>query len=177
MNSLENRLIEAFQKFGFDEYKKIKTTEVVVTQDVFKQCERNTCGNFGKNHACPPRAGDEETRSARIMKYENAFVINKILPIKSRKDMEESMNILIEANKKLRNEFIHDDVVVMASGPCNICEECTALIDKPCRFPDKTQYSMEGCGIDVVRMSMNLKMTYNAGMGKAAFFALVLYKE
>ncbi len=36
---------------------------------------------------------------------------------------------------------------------------------------------MEGSGIDVVRMSMNLDMTYNAGSGKIGFFALILYND
>jgi len=66
--------------------------------------------------------------------------------------------------------------MVMAAGPCTVCEKCSALDDEPCRFPEETAYSMEGSGIDVVRMSMNAKMTYNAGLGKAAFFCLALYR-
>jgi len=36
---------------------------------------------------------------------------------------------------------------------------------------------MEGSGIDVMRMSMNKKMIYNAGKGKVGFFSLVLYND
>ena len=42
-------------------------------------------------------------------------------------------------------------------------------------FSEKTQYSMEGSGIDVVRMAIDHKMTYNAGRGKVGYFTLVLY--
>ncbi|MCR3921891.1 MAG: DUF2284 domain-containing protein, partial [Firmicutes bacterium] len=80
-------------------------------------------------------------------------------------------------NKELRKEFAADDVFIMGAGPCTLCEKCTALTEDDCRFPEKTQYSMEGSGIDVVRMSMNKKMTYNAGAGRVGYFTLVLYKE
>ncbi len=177
MNDLEKRFVETFEKLGFYEYRKISTNEIVITQDVFDQCKRNTCGNFGKNHACPPRAGTEEERRARLTRYKDGFVVNYIASIKSSKDMKESMEIISKANDDLRLAFDGEDVMVLASGPCKFCETCAALMDEPCRFPDKTQYSMEGCGIDVVRMSINLKMTYNAGMGNAAFFTLVLYNN
>lgn len=177
MEKLEKRLIEAFGTYGFYENKKIKTSDVIITQDVFKQCERNTCGNFGKNHACPPKAGSEEERIARVMKYEDAFLINIVLSIKSRQDMMDSGILFNDAVTKLQNEFESEDVLIMGAGPCLVCKECAALIDEPCRFPEKTQYSMEGSGIDVVRMSINSGMTYNAGMGKAAFFCMVLYRN
>lgn len=175
MENLETRLVKTFDLLGFTEYKKIDTDEIVFSADVFKQCEKNTCGMFGKNHGCPPKAGNEAERKARIMIYDTAYVISMILSIKKRTEMSHSMELLRNAIDEIRKEFKDENVTVMGTGPCNICEECTALKNEPCRFPDKTLYSMEGSGIDVVRMSMNLQMTYNAGSGNIAFFALVLY--
>jgi predicted metal-binding protein len=174
---LRERLIEAFTKLGFDEYREIKVDNIVFSQDVFNQCARNTCGNFGKNHACPPGAGTEEERKARVRKYDQAFILCKIISILSGDDMMESMGILGNLNKALRKEFAAEDVLILGAGPCTLCEKCSALDGEPCRFPDKKQYSMEGNGIDVVRMSMDQKMTYNAGMGKVGFFSLVLYNH
>jgi len=174
---LRERLIETFTKLGFDEYREIKVDNIVFSQDVFDQCARNTCGNFGKNHACPPGAGTEEERKARVQKYGHAFILCKIISIRSRKEMKESVEILDNLNKALRKEFTADDVLIMGAGPCTLCEKCSALEGEPCRFPDKKQYSMEGSGIDVVRMSMDQNMTYNAGMGKVGFFTLVLYNH
>ena len=175
MTGLDENLIKSFGQLGFTEYRKIDTSEIIFSSDVFKQCEKNTCGMFGKNHGCPPKAGSEEERKARVMKYQNAFIINKILPISSRQEMQESMGQLKKSVNALREIFKENAILVLSTGPCDICDTCTALEDKPCRFPKRTLYSMEGCGIDVVRMSIDLNMTYNAGMGKAAFFALVLY--
>ena len=176
MTNLESRLIKSFAQLGFTEYRKIDTNEITFSSDVFKQCEKNTCGMFGKNHGCPPKAGSEEKCKARVMKYDTAYVISMILSIKNRKEMSHSMELLHNAINEIRKEFKDENVTVMGTGPCNICEECTALKNEPCRFPDKTLYSMEGSGIDVVRMSMNLKMKYNTGKGSVAFFALVLYE-
>lgn len=174
---LKERLIEAFKEIGFDEYKEIKTSDIVFSQDVFNQCEKNTCGNFGKNHACPPKSGTVDERKENILKYKNAFIISKIVSIKTRKEMMESLELVAKVNKDLRKTFANENVGIMGAGPCTKCKECTALNNEPCRFPDKIEYSMEGSGIDVVRMSMNYKMTYNAGAGKIGYFTLVLYNN
>ena len=133
---------------------------MIITPDVFKQCERNTCGNFGKNHACPPKAGSEEERIARVKKYDDGYLVNIVLSIKNREDMMNSGVLFNEATSKLSKLFENDDVFVMGAGPCTICKKCSALDEEPCRFQEKIQYSMEGSGIDVMRMSMNFKMTY-----------------
>ncbi|KPU45544.1 hypothetical protein OXPF_07770 [Oxobacter pfennigii] len=174
---LMDKLIQAFNDFGFDEYKEIQQKDIIFSKDVFDQCARNTCGNFGKNYACPPRAGNEDERKAKVMKYNKGFVLSKIASIKTRDEMKNSMEAVADSTKKLRQAFEDEDVFIMGAGKCTVCEKCAALEDKPCRFPKKIQYSMEGSGIDVVRMSMNQKMTYNAGGGKVGFFTLVLYNE
>lgn len=174
---LKERLMKAFEAIGFDEYKEIKNSDIIFSQDVFDQCARNTCGNFGKNHGCPPAAGNEDERKARVSKYKNVFLLCKIASIGSRKEMASSMEILESANRDLRESFKDEEVMIMGAGPCTVCKTCAALESKPCPFPDKIQYSMEGSGIDVVRMSMKHKMTYNAGRGKVGFFTLVLYND
>ncbi|NLM20572.1 MAG: DUF2284 domain-containing protein [Peptococcaceae bacterium] len=172
---LEQRLVEALTRLGFDEYKKISTAEIIFSQDVVEQCARNTCGNFGRNYGCPPLAGSQEERQNRVLRYQNAFLISKIVSMVSRKEMEKSMSDLDRIHRELRREFKDDDVQIMGAGPCTVCEKCAALENKPCRFPEKIQYSMEGSGIDVVRLSRELGMTYNAGGGHVGFFTLVLY--
>ncbi|UWG96275.1 DUF2284 domain-containing protein [Dehalobacter sp. DCM] len=157
---LKEKLIAAFTRLGFDEYREILPKDIIFSQYVFDQCARNTCGMFGKNHGCPPKAGTEEERKNRVLKYNSAFVISKIISIRTRQEMNDSQMILARITKELRDEFARDEVLIMGAGPCLVCEKCTALTDEPCRFPEKTQYSMEGSGIDVVTMSKELNMTY-----------------
>jgi predicted metal-binding protein len=91
--------------------------------------------------------------------------------------MQASIDELARIHRELRREFKDDDVLVMGAGPCRVCEKCAAIENQPCRFPDRTEYSMEGSGIDVVRTSKEQNMIYNAGGGKVGFFALVLYNR
>ncbi|HCX64046.1 MAG TPA: hypothetical protein DHN33_02390 [Eubacteriaceae bacterium] len=173
--AIEETMEEAFEEIGFDEYREITTDEIIIEEDVFKQCEKNICGSFGKNHACPPQAGTEAERKARVNQYKKGYLLNKFGSINSRKEMEESMKEVEKAVRALRKRFRQEDVLVLGVGPCTLCKECTALEGDPCRHPELIEYSMEACGIDVVRMSMNKKMKYNAGGGKVGYFSLVLY--
>ena len=177
METLTKKLTESFREIGYSEYKQIKTTKIPFSHDVFAQCERNTCGKFGKNHACPSPESSEDERRNMILDYRDAFIISITVPFRTKTDMENYEIILKEKHSKLRKQFADSDVKVLGVGPCTLCSECTAPENKPCRFPDQTQYSMEGCGSDVVSLSKQQQMTYNAGVGKMVFFALVLYKE
>jgi len=172
---LKERLLIAFEEIGFDEYREIEPQDIIFSKDVFDQCAKNTCGHFAKNHGCPPLSGGEEEGRARVLKYKNVFLLCKIVSIKSRNGFEESMNLVAAINNELRKTVRDQDVLVMGAGPCAVCKRCSAIDNKPCRFPEKTQYSMEGSGIDVASMSINQKMTYNAGKGKVGYFTLVLY--
>ena len=174
---LKERLLKAFQEIGFDEFKELETQEIIFSQDVFDQCAKNLCGNFNKNHACPPRGGSQKERQERILKYKKGFLLSQIVSIRTRQEMEASMQEVSKAVKKLRTIFAADDVFILGAGPCTVCKRCTALDDEPCRFPEKVEYSMEGSGIDVVRLSRQKEMTYNAGRGRIAYFSLVVYNE
>ncbi|MFA0816219.1 MAG: DUF2284 domain-containing protein [Anaerofustis sp.] len=175
MKPSDNQLKEAFETLGFFEYKSLKSKEIPFSHDVYLQCERNTCGQFGKNHACPSETSSESERKNRILSFDDAYIISIKVPFRSKEDIENSGSILKEKLNLLRKNFPDQSVAVLGVGPCTLCESCTAPQGGPCRFPDKTQYSMEGCGIDVVKLSKQKEMTYNAGTGNMVFFATVLY--
>lgn len=175
MKPIKSRLEESFEALGFFEYKQLKTSEIPFSHDVFLQCKRNTCGQFGKNHACPSETSSEEERIGRILSHDEAYITSIKVPFRTKEDIENSGNTLKEKLNQLRKAFSDDSVQVLGVGPCTVCENCTAPQGGSCRFPDKTQYSMEGCGIDVVALSRQQNMTYNAGAGNMVFFATVLY--
>ena len=177
MDALTKKLTDAFREIGYSEYKQIKTADIPFSHDVYAQCERNTCGKFGKNHACPSAESSENERRDHILAYKDAFIISITVPFRTKADMESYETELKDKHSKLRTQFADSDVKVLGVGPCTLCSACTAPENKPCRFPDQTQYSMEGCGIDVVSLSKQQQMTYNGGVGKMVFFALVLYQE
>ena len=173
---LRDKIIKVIEDAGFDEYKEIGVEEIIFSEDVFAQCARNTCGNYGKNYTCPPASGTMEENKARFLKYKNAIILNKIV------FLGEFYEFLKESGKEprrlldiVREELNDEPVMIAGGGGCKLCPECAAKTDEPCRFPDKRQYSMEGSGMDIVSMSIKLKMTYNAGNRSVGFFSIIMY--
>lgn len=170
------KIISAISEVGCDEYREIATGDIVFSREVLEQCSRNTCGNYGRNYGCPPHSGSIEEIKARIFRCSKAFLVSKIVSIVS-DNGDDPLKIVDRTIKKLRRFLANSDVLILGAGPCTKCRVCAAVEGNPCRFPGEIQYSLEGSGIDVVRMSLNLKMTYNAGGGRVAFFILILYNE
>lgn len=173
---LKDDIIKAINEAGFDEYKEISSKDLIFSEDVFGECAKNTCGNYGKNHSCPPLSGDMEENKARFLKYENGIIINKIVDMGE--FYEKMMTATKEAGDALQNlrDLLEDKPVLIAGpGGCRICKTCAAIDNEPCRFPDKKQYSMEGSGMDIVSMSRKFNMIYNAGDHKLGYFYIVMY--
>jgi predicted metal-binding protein len=173
---LKDDIIKAINDAGFDEYKEISSKDLIFSEDVFGECAKNTCGNYGKNHSCPPLSGDMQENMARFLKYENGIIINKIVDMGE--FYEKMMTATKEAGDALQNlrDLLEDKPVLIAGpGGCRICKTCAAIDNEPCRFPDKRQYSMEGSGMDIVSMSRKFNMIYNAGDHKLGYFYIVMY--
>lgn len=173
----EEKLMSVIQTLGVDEYKKISAEDIIFSELVFSQCRRNTCRNYNLNHACPPRSGTLQEIKDRLFNYRNGCIISKIMSIATSKDFNASRTAFKSFVVNIREQLEPHGFLVLGEGPCNICERCAALDEAPCRFPGRIRYSMEGSGIDVVRMSMKYQMTYNAGGGKIGFFVLVMYND
>lgn len=166
---------KAITDAGFYEYKVITKDDLIFSEDVFNQCKRNTCGMFGKNYACPPLNGTTEECKNRILKYDNLILLNKLIDISDREAMERSHKLFSEACNKVRKFVEPEGGTLFDAGACDVCSECAALTDEPCRFPDKVRYSVEGHRLDICSMSIKLKMTYNGGKQGVGYFALLAF--
>ena len=173
---LREEIIAAISEAGFDEYKEISPEEIIFDEAVFAACAENKCGNYGKNHSCPPLSGDMEENKSHFLAYEHAIIVNKILDMgKHYEKMMEASLEFGEAVERLAKILDGKPVRIAGAGGCRICKKCAALTGEPCRFPEKRRYSMEGSGMDIVKMSIQQKMTYNGGDHKLGYFMMVLY--
>ena len=173
---LKDKIIQAVTEAGYDEYREISSEDIIFSQDVFGQCEKNICGNYGKNYTCPPHSGTMEENKQRFLAYSSGIILNKLLFLGDRYELmgecgKEFSRMLEEMREKLKDE----PVMIAGAGGCKLCAECAVLTDEPCRFPDERRYSMEGSGMDIVSMSRKLGMTYNGGNKTVGYFSLIMY--
>lgn len=173
---LREKIINAIQLLGFDEYREINSTDIVFEEYVFDSCKVNSCGNYGANHACPPLSGDLEANRQRFLNYDHAIILNKILFLGDYYEkMASSLNEFNGLLDQLQVMLADEKVMIAGPGGCHRCPECSAKTAEPCRFPDQKSYSMEGSGMEIVAMVRNLGMTYNTGDKKVGFFMIVMY--
>ncbi|WP_373481871.1 DUF2284 domain-containing protein [Acetobacterium sp.] len=173
---LRDKIINAINEVGFDEYQEISSVDINFADAVFASCKTNTCGNYGQNYSCPPLSGDMDANKQRFLKYDHAIILNKIMFLgEYYEKMETSTMEVLALLDQLRDKLEADPVMIAGPGGCNLCPECAAKTVENCRFPEKKRYSLEGSGIDIVAMSRKLGMTYNAGDKKVGFFMMVLY--
>lgn len=171
---MRNIVINAVKESGFDEYRELVTTEIIMTKDVVDQCLK--CNNTGKNYSCPPLSGDLQQNIDRVLKYENALLINKIIPMpETREGFEQMGKLLGSIVDDLRKRLKDLPVEVRTPGGCDLCKECAAITDEACRFPDEIRYSLEGSGMDICAMAKKFDMTYNAGSRGLGYFFMVLF--
>lgn len=173
---LRDEIIEAVEAVGFDEYREIDAADLIFADAVFASCKQNTCGNYGKNHSCPPLSGDMEKNKSRFLKYDHAIILNKLAHMGDfYEKMEEAGKEVAATLNQLREKLDGKAVMIAGPGGCDRCDSCAAKEDEPCRFPDEKRYSMEGSGLDIVSMSRKENMTYNGGNNTLGFFMMVLY--
>lgn len=173
---LRDKIIDAIETVGFDEYREIEASELIFAEAVFDSCKANTCGNYGQNHSCPPRSGDMTENRSRFLAYDHAIILNKIVYLgKYYEKMEESAREVGRLLNELRDKLADEPVMIAGPGGCDLCDPCAAKEDAPCRFPEKKRYSMEGSGMDIVTLSRRLGMTYNGGDKHVGFFMVVMY--
>jgi predicted metal-binding protein len=140
-----------------------------------------SCPNYSHSWGCPPVAPYLEKK---IFQFHEFYLIyykydlNKYI-----KDIKSKHSHLSE--KKIRNDFYRKDIMrdyleseiqdfiknyskpykevfILWDGYCRICSKqgksCTYDDNKPCRYPDQIQYSMEAVGIDVNKTVSHLNL-------------------
>jgi len=66
------------EKYNFREYKKFDLTLVRFDQVVRNICRQNACGQYGKNHMCPPAIKDVKEWEKEVLSYKNAIIVTKV---------------------------------------------------------------------------------------------------
>ena len=97
------------------------------------------CGGYGQCLMCPPYAPEPEQTRRLLDAYSTGFLIHWGHESGGREALAE-----IERQAFLKGYY---KAFAMASGPCDLCNECD--LEGDCNHPSQARPSMEACGIDV----------------------------
>jgi predicted metal-binding protein len=78
--------------------------------------------------------------------------------------------------KKVNRALLGSGALVLGAGGCPLCEECTAKVNQPCRFPDQAVTSLEAYGINVSTTAGKAGMKYINGANTVTYFGAILFK-
>jgi predicted metal-binding protein len=151
----------------FHESKEIPIDTIAIKEAVRKLCERNACGYYGRNWACPPALPSLDEMEAAFARYQRFVLVYRVYPVKSSWDLEGMMTAIKDFGDRLatmRDDFPPDlDHMLLGAGSCLLCPNCSYVDGDPCRRPDDMIVSLEACGIDVMSLMKVNDLPYYAG--------------
>ena len=167
---------------GFSHSGELDASTLVVKQEVRDMCAVNTCGQYDKNWACPPGCGSLEDCGNKLKKYKRGIIVQTTKQLEDSMDFEglEELGKEHEANfkraiDKFTELYADKDILILGTGSCNICKECT-YPDKECRFPQKRISSMEAYGLVVNEVCKANNIPYNYGPNTMTYVGCFLFE-
>ena len=172
----------SLDKYGFREHRKFDPGLITIDPVVRAMCKQNACGQYGKNHMCPPAIKDIEAWKEDIESFQKAVIVTKVYAVESSFDFKSMMDgiadfqkTLMRVKKDIIAQFPDREMLFLGAGACMICDKCSLPEGEPCRFPDKALPSLEACGIDVMRLSREVGVKYHNGKNTVTYLGVVLY--
>ncbi|MBQ8830693.1 MAG: DUF2284 domain-containing protein [Oscillospiraceae bacterium] len=157
----------------------VDTSELEFSERIRYICEHE-CPMYGKTWACPPGTGMVPECEAKCRSYKDALMIATITEVFNIADIEETLATRPEHEEitKMAADMVRqqcDDVYVLSSEACAICEEC-AYPDGPCRHPELMNPCVESHGIILTALAEKYGIEFQYGGNIVTWFSLIFYK-
>lgn len=149
---MENKaaLDDLFQEYGFEDFKCIKTSSIVVSHWVRMKCHFG-CGGFGKSLSCPPNTPTIAECKQLFQEYQNAVLFHFENTFPKPEDRfawsKRINNTLLKIEREVFLQGYHKAFILLMNE-CSLCSEC-ATKKADCRHPDKARPIPESMGIDL----------------------------
>ena len=141
---------------------------------------QHECPQYNKSWACPPAVGTVNYCKAKCLMYKNALLISTIQEVRDIADIEETLatrpeheTVTNQVRDVLRELGV--EPYVLSTESCTICDRCSWLDGKPCRYPEKMHPCVESHGINILPMIEELGLTFQYGENVVTWFSLLLY--
>lgn len=174
-------IVKRCSEFGAYKASMIDIDEITFDENLRSYCEVNYCGSYGKNYACPPSIGDVKEVIAKAKSYKSALVFQTVTEIEDSYDFEGMQKAALRHSKvadfinaELKKQY--SDYLQLTAGGCTVCPVCSAVENKPCRFPDKMISSLEAYCMNVTILAEQCNMKYINGVNTVTYFGTFLFK-
>ena len=173
----DEQLIKKCVELGAFRAACVNIADITFDPELRAACAANYCGNYGKNHGCPPAIGDAETLIAKAKSFSHALVFQTVTPLEDSYDFEGMKEAAVRhaqvaSGVDLLIELPH---LQLTAGGCTVCELCAGFDGEPCRHPDKAVSSLEAYCIHVAKLAGKCGMNYINGEDTVSYFAAFLF--
>ena len=178
--TLEDKLVKIAIDAGASGAAVVSSEKVTFRREFRADCERNSCGRYGKSWTCPPDVGDIDEMISRAKKYSHMLIFQSIRQLRDSYDFE-GMKASSKAHSTLTHGLVEKlkDVIsqplALGAGACRICPRCAKEENIPCRQPDRALASLEAYGIDVSKLAAASGLKYINGKNTVTFFGGVMF--
>ena len=176
-------LIDAAISSGAYKAEVVTADRLVLSHEFVDICKTNQCGKYGKCWMCPPAVGDIDEMMEKAGTFPNVLIYQYVGQLEDSFDiegMEEAGKVHTVVSQKLNDllpTLLHAEYLHLSKGGCGLCETCTIIENKPCRFPDKALASLESYGVDVYQSVKDTSLRYINGQNTVTYFGMVLFSE
>lgn len=137
------------------------------------------CGNYGVNWSCPPDCGSTEQMEQQIKAYPKALVVHTAweFDYHDRAEVRRTKDEHNRMTRELIQKLSGTKGFMIASSVCGLCDVCTKVEGKPCRFPDQMASCMSAYCIHVRNLVEACNMSYDSGPEIVNFFGMYVFEE
>lgn len=156
----------------------IKQEDISYYDWVRAECQKNKCGYYKKNWACPPGVGSLEDCIKACKAYDRAMIFTGKYPLRREIDFKSMMKgakLFKESCEELKTLLQDrlDSFLIFTAGACHICPQCS--YPDPCKFPNRLIPSLESMGINVSELVRKAGVSYAEEALSIIYIGLVLY--
>lgn len=180
----ERRINDIAQEVGFVKAAVIPVDDLVFVPEFRSFCEKNDCGNYGKNYGCPPYCGTPEEMENRVMKYSEAIVfqsrtlVDDIFDDREMKKIKKKhTQMTLKAMSSLKDVGLQMDGFPVMCGPCNYCDECMLGKEEPCIKEELRFSCLSAYCIDAQKMANRCDMEIQWNGDVASFFSVYIFNK
>lgn len=178
---MQDKLQHYTRKLGLHNCIQFNTGLLNPEERIRDYCRQDKCGSYNKNHMCPPLVGSLEETRALLSNYHTGilFQYSESLDVSNDKNglrrTKKEFHKKVLKLEKFLNKHAETDVLGIIGGNCELCKECGALSDEPCRHPRKARPSLESLGIDVIALLEKLGLDNKFHKDRITWTGCILY--